>query len=48
VRLIAEGRVRAVPGVVAERVEIINARTPDISALNPQDCPGDPLASKPG
>jgi hypothetical protein len=49
VRLIAEGRVRAVAGVVAERVEIINARTPDISALNPQDCPGgDPLASKPG
>jgi phosphoribosylglycinamide formyltransferase-1 len=46
VRLIAEGRVRAVPGVhagvVAERVEIVNARTPDISALNPQDCPGDP------
>jgi hypothetical protein len=48
VRLIAEGRVRVVPGVVAEQVEIMNARIPDISALNPQDCPGEPLASKPG
>ena len=52
VRLIAEGRVRVVPGigpgVVAERVEILNARIPDISALNPQDCPVDPLASNPG
>ena len=47
VRLIAEGRVRVVPGVVAERVEIMNARSPDIWALNPQDCPGDPLASNP-
>jgi phosphoribosylglycinamide formyltransferase 1 len=41
VRLIAEGRVRVVPGVVSggadERVEIIDARTPDISALSPQD-----------
>jgi phosphoribosylglycinamide formyltransferase-1 len=44
VRLIAEGRVR----VVAERVEIMNARIPDIVALNPQDRPGDPLASNPG
>jgi phosphoribosylglycinamide formyltransferase-1 len=43
VRLIAEGRVR----VVAERVEIMNARIPGISALNPQDCFGDPLASNP-
>jgi hypothetical protein len=39
--------VRVVPGV-AEHVEIMNARIPDISALNPQDCPGEPLASKPG
>jgi phosphoribosylglycinamide formyltransferase-1 len=44
VRLIAERRVR----VVAERVEIMNARIPDIVALNPQDHPGDPLASNPG
>ena len=44
VRLIAEGRVR----VVAERVEITLARTPDFSALSPQDCPRDPLASNPG
>ncbi|MGA7264270.1 MAG: phosphoribosylglycinamide formyltransferase [Stellaceae bacterium] len=42
VRLIAEGRVRVVPGVVAERVEITNARIPNILALNPQDCRGDP------
>jgi phosphoribosylglycinamide formyltransferase-1 len=48
VRLIAEGRVRIVPGGVAERVEILNARIPDISALNPQDCPSYPLASNPG
>src|SRR5205085_12627499 len=33
-RLIAEGRVR----VVADRVEIINARAPDMAMLNPQDC----------
>jgi phosphoribosylglycinamide formyltransferase-1 len=44
VRLIAEGRVR----VVAERVEIMNAQIPDIAALNPQDCSGDPLASNSG
>jgi phosphoribosylglycinamide formyltransferase-1 len=44
VRLIAEGRVR----VVAERVEVTNARIPDFSALSPQDCPGNPLASNPG
>jgi len=52
VRLIAEGRVRVVPavvpGFVTERVEIRNARTPNISALNPQDFPGDPLASNAG
>ncbi len=44
VRLIAEGRVR----VGAERAEILNARIPDMVALNPQDYPGDPLASNPG
>ena len=44
VRLIAEGRVR----VVAEQVEIVNARIPDISALNPQEYCGEPLASNPG
>jgi phosphoribosylglycinamide formyltransferase 1 len=44
VRLIAEGRV----WVVAERVEILNARIPDILALNPEDCLCDPLASNPG
>jgi phosphoribosylglycinamide formyltransferase-1 len=43
VRLIGEGRVR----VVAGRVEIMKARIPDISALSPQDCPCDPLASNP-
>ncbi len=43
VRLIAEGRVR----VAAERVEIVNAGTPEVLALSPQDCPGDPLASNP-
>lgn len=43
VRLIAERRVR----VVAERVEITKPRIPDIFAPNPQDCPGDPLASDP-
>jgi phosphoribosylglycinamide formyltransferase-1 len=52
VRLIAEGRVRVVPGVVpgavAERVEIMNAQIPDILALNPQDCSGGPLALNPG
>ena len=48
VRLIAEGRVRVVPGVIAERVEIMNARIPGILALNPEDCSGDPLASNPG
>jgi len=46
VRLIAEGRVRVVPAVAppggaaggaAERIEIINARIPDISALSPKD-----------
>jgi phosphoribosylglycinamide formyltransferase 1 len=41
VRLIAEGRVR----VVADRVEIAEVRAPDIVALNPQDRPGDALAS---
>ena len=41
VRLIAEGRVR----IVGERVEVINARTPDMVALNPQDCPADTLAT---
>jgi phosphoribosylglycinamide formyltransferase 1 len=44
VRLIAEGRVR----VVAERVEIMNARIPQVLALSPQDWPGDPPASNPG
>jgi phosphoribosylglycinamide formyltransferase-1 len=44
VRLIAEGRVR----VVAEQVEIMNARVPDISTLNPQEYCGEPLASNPG
>ena len=39
-RLIAERRVR----VVSERVEIVNARAPVVTALNPQDCPGDALA----
>ena len=48
VRLIAEGRVRVVPGVIAERVEIMNARIPGILALNPEDCSGDPLAPNPG
>ena len=48
VRLIAEGRIRVVPGVVADRVEIMNARIPDMVALNPQDCPGDPFASNTG
>ena len=48
VRLIAEGRVRVVPGFAGERVEIVNAGIPDILALSPQDCPGDPLASNPG
>ena len=38
VRLIAEGRVRVVPGAVTERVEIVNARVPDIFLLNPQEC----------
>ena len=47
VRLIAEGRVRVVPGDVAERVEILNARIPDISALNPQDCPRSPACLEP-
>jgi phosphoribosylglycinamide formyltransferase 1 len=47
VRLIAEGRVRVVPGGVAERVEILNARIPDISALNPQDCPRSPACLEP-
>jgi hypothetical protein len=41
VRLIAEGRVR----VVADRVKIAEVRAPDIVALNPQDRPGDALAS---
>ena len=44
VRLIAEGRVR----IVAEQVEIMNARIPDMVALNPQDCRGNPLTSSPG
>jgi phosphoribosylglycinamide formyltransferase-1 len=44
VRLIAEGRVR----VGAERAEILNGRIPDMVALNPQDSPGDPLASNRG
>ena len=44
VRLIAEGRVR----VGAERAEILNGRISDMVALNPQDPPGDPLASNPG
>ena len=48
VRLIAEGRVRVVPGAVTERVEIMNAQIPDILALNPQDCSRGPLASNPG
>ena len=52
VRLIAEGRVRVVRGIVrgavAEQVEIMNAQIPDILALNPQDCSGGPLASNPG
>ena len=47
VRLIAEGRVRVVPGVVAERVEIMNARIPDILALNPQDCRRRPACLEP-
>jgi phosphoribosylglycinamide formyltransferase 1 len=40
-RLIAEERVR----VIGERVEVIDARTPDMMALNPKDYPGDPLAT---
>jgi phosphoribosylglycinamide formyltransferase-1 len=40
-RLIAEGRVR----VVADRVEIVGARTPNTAALNPDDRLGEPLAS---
>jgi phosphoribosylglycinamide formyltransferase-1 len=48
VRLIAEGRVRVIPGVVAERVEIRNARISEILALNPEDCPCDPVASNAG
>ena len=48
VRLIAEGRIRVVPGVVADRVEIMNARIPDMVALNPQDCPCHPFASNTG
>jgi phosphoribosylglycinamide formyltransferase-1 len=51
VRLIAERRVRVIPGVVAgadvERVEILNARIPNISALNPQDCPRSPACLEP-
>ena len=47
VRLIAEGRVRVVSGDVADRVEILNARIPDISALNPQDCPRSPACLEP-
>ena len=48
VRLIAEGRVRVVPGIIAEPVEIMNARIPDILVLNPQECSARPLASNPG
>ena len=48
VRLIAEGRVRVVPGIIAEPVEIMNARIPDILVLNPQECSGRPLNSNPG
>ena len=47
-RLIAEGRVRVVPGAAAERVEIANARIPDILAFNPQDYTGGALASNAG
>jgi phosphoribosylglycinamide formyltransferase-1 len=43
-RLIAEGRVR----VSGERVEIDGVKVPDISALNPQDRPPEPLAMTPG
>jgi phosphoribosylglycinamide formyltransferase-1 len=48
VRLIAEGRVQVIPGVVAERVEILNARISDILALSPEDCLCDPVASNAG
>jgi len=40
-RLIAEGRVR----IVGERVEIEGWRAPQLTALNPQDNPGEPFAS---
>ncbi len=41
-RLIAERRVR----IVDERVEIKGWRAPQLSALNPQEAAGDPLASQ--
>ena len=43
VRLIAEGRV----GLKDERVEIEGMTVPDISALNPQDHPGEVLVPRP-
>jgi phosphoribosylglycinamide formyltransferase-1 len=43
-RLIAEGRV----SVIAEKVEIDGCRIPEITALNPQETPGIPLASSLG
>jgi phosphoribosylglycinamide formyltransferase-1 len=43
VRLIAEGQVR----LNGDRVEIDGAMVPDISALNPQDHPGELLAPRP-
>ena len=44
VRLIAEGRVR----VVADRVEFVGVRVPDMIALNPGESFGEPLASLEG
>ena len=46
VRLIAEGS--DVTGLAQRRAEILNGRIPDMVALNPQDSPGDPLASNRG
>jgi phosphoribosylglycinamide formyltransferase-1 len=48
VRLIAEGRVQVIPGVGAERVEILNARISKILVLNPEDCLCNPVASNAG
>jgi phosphoribosylglycinamide formyltransferase-1 len=42
-RLIAERRVR----VVCERVEVIGAGVPNAAVMNPQDCLGEALASRP-